>query len=116
MGDIIKFDWMMKNEVMSSVTINKITHEIKCVDYTKNVLLQFFGRVPHTFDNLMEKLESRCLPQGRPDFKLYLEYLGLKDFNPLEVCLKTRGMKWEDYQWLRFEGDASTWESIGGRE
>lgn len=112
-----KFDVMWKNDVISSVSItnNRKTVEIKTFDDC--VGKQPFCNGNHTLQRVYDFLEYRCFEKARPDCDEILEYYGLTEYNPWEIVKKTHGRLWEDYLWIRFEGENLTWDDVrNGKE
>ncbi len=35
-----------------------------------------------------------------------------ESYNPWEIVRKTHGFLWDDYMWIRFEGETLTWEDV----
>lgn len=63
-----------------------------------------FGRKENpSWEDLVEFLEERCIPRQRDGIRYYLEELGLDEYDPFEIVLKTEGRMAEDGQWMKVE-------------
>lgn len=69
-----------------------------------------------TFEQMYDFLISRCMPKGRECLPEYLEYCGLKEYNPYEIVKVTHGVMWEDFLWLKFPGENIAWEDVKVRD
>lgn len=105
MGKKIIFDWMKENEVMAHIEIDKETKEVKCIEYTKERPYQFLGMRPHTINSVINKFESRCFEEGRPDKDEILASMGLTQYSPYDIVMFTHGHCCMDDCWLRLEGE-----------
>lgn len=55
---------------------------------------------------------SRCFEEARPDKYELLNRLGLTEYNPWEIVKVTHGRLWDDYLWIKFEGEDLTWKDV----
>jgi hypothetical protein len=68
-------------------------------------------------DRLLTYFEGRCFPRSRGDAEKILNSLGMSNYSPLGIVRKTHGVLFDDYVWLRFEGEENlTYEDIGYRQ
>lgn len=85
-----------------------------CADYTEKLLAiknedvsnlhRAFGvNETPSWDDLMGFLEDRCIPRQRDGLRYYLDELGLDEYDPLAIVLRTEGRMAEDHQWLKVE-------------
>ncbi len=112
MHDKLIFDYMNKDDVCSHVEVDLTTKQILCEDFTDVKHHLVFAKRPHTIDNLNFFFETRCFPRGREDEKDILEFLGLRQYNPLDIVRKTHGAMHKDFCWIRFEGETLKWEDV----
>lgn len=56
-----------------------------------------------TWEDFSAFLEDRCIPRQRDGLRYYLDALGLDEYDPLEIILRTEGRMAEDQQWLKVE-------------
>lgn len=73
--------------------------------YTTNPLAKPFGEKIPDGKQLLYFLEERCWDRNRPDIDRILRYLGLQVYDPLSIVMKTHGLKYCDYLWLKFDTD-----------
>lgn len=101
----VVFDWMLINEVVAHVEIDRISGKVECTEFTDKMPYMFLGRRPHTIESVLSKFKDRCFSEGRPDKKEILESMGLKEYNPYEIVRFTHGHTNRDDCWVRFEGE-----------
>ena len=83
-------------------SLNKVSNYV-C--YTTKPLSKPFGDFTPDGNLLMDFFEWRCWDRRRPDIDHILHFIGLHDYDPLTVVLKTHGLKHCDYLWLKFDTD-----------
>ena len=78
------------------------TDKTVCIENrTKNLVKTAFGKnTMPTWDDFMAFLEERCVPRERAGIREYLEALGLDEYDPLEIVMRTQGRMAEDDQWI----------------
>ena len=78
------------------------TDKTVCIEnYTDNLVKTAFGKnTMPTWDDFMAFLEERCVPRERAGIREYLEALGLDEYDPLEIVMRTQGRMAEDDQWI----------------
>ena len=57
-------------------------------------------------------LKSRCYEDERADLKEILDQAGLKSNNPWKWARITHGVTYEDFFWIKFDGEILTWEEV----
>lgn len=95
-----------QTELLAELNYDPMTNSVsdyKC--YTTNPLAKPFGETAPDGDRLLYFLEERCWDRNRPDIDRILTYLGLHDYDPLTIVMKTHGLKYCDYLWLKFDTD-----------
>ena len=114
------FSVLWKNELVADVSISEDETGFKTLNYirryTEDVGKQPFGGIRLDLARVYEFLEGRWFERARPDVQEQLEYLGLSEYNPWEIVKKTHGVMFEDFIWVRFEGEALTWEDVKIRD
>lgn len=89
------------NELCTLIYADKTEKDIRAENYTEDFVKTAFGRKEHpTWADLEEFLEERCVPRDRAGLREYLEALGVEEYDPLAVILKTKGRMAEDDQWM----------------
>lgn len=85
--------------------------------YTDDWLLWPFTRKDIvTYDMFLGFLETRCPERTRRDIKKLLNNWGLVEFDPIGIVQKTHGLMFDDWTWIRFEGDDTTYDEIKVRD
>lgn len=100
------FEVYWKDELTARVKIEKskvyierlVIHPVK----------QIFCKDEMTLFELGEVLTLRCWDKNRMNLHLYLEKLGVNEYNPFLICEKTHGVMYQDFIWFKFEGEAIT--------
>lgn len=78
------------------------TDKTVCAEnHTDDPVKTAFGEntVP-TWDDFTAFLEERCVPRERAGLREYLEALGIDEYDPLEIIMRTHGRMAEDDQWI----------------
>lgn len=110
--NILEFDFLYMNMLCTSVKANFTTGVVERVDYVNEPILTVFGKLEPNIDNLLLFFQERVFPDTRPDTYDMLEFMGLKEYNPLDICKKTHGKCWEDEMWIRFKGEDLDWDTV----
>lgn len=103
---------MWQDEVISSVSVGEktvhidrfILHPVKQIFYKDDITRFEFGEI----------LRHRCWDESRPDMNNLLSLIGLREFNPYEICKKTHGKMIQDDTWFKFEGETLTYKMLKG--
>ena len=64
------------------------------------VKMAFGNNALPTWEDFQAFLEERCIPRQRAGLKEYLDAIGVSEYEPIEIILKTSGRMAEDNQWL----------------
>lgn len=110
--NILEFDFLYMDMLCTSVKANFTTGVVERVDYVNEPILTVFGKLEPNIDNLLLFFQERVFPDTRPDTYDMLEFMGLKEYNPLDICKKTHGKCWEDEMWIRFKGEDLDWNTV----
>lgn len=117
---LYNFSVLWKNEVVADVSIAEAEDGLKTLRfikrYSEDVGKQPFGGKRLNLERVYEFLENRWFESGRPDLAQQLEYLGLSEYNPWEIVKRTHGVMFEDFIWIRFEGETLVWEDVKIRD
>ena len=89
--NILEFDFLYMDMLCTSVKANFTTGVVERVDYVNEPILTVFGKLEPNIDNLLLFFQERVFPNTRPDTYDMLEFMGLKEYNPLDICKKTHG-------------------------
>lgn len=105
---------MWEDEVIASVKVKDeeviadrfILHPAKQLFYADTIPRFIFGQI----------LRDRCFDKNRPDCIELLQSIGLKEYNPYEICRITHGKMIQDKTWFKFEGETMNYKTlIGGK-
>ena len=112
MPDVLRFQYMFRDEVMADVEVDyEKPFSIKVKNYTEDNLYKPFGiRDNPTMEDFDDFLVSRCFPKERRNCKQLLKDLGLINYSPYLIVRKTHGRQLEDYLWIKFEGETVDYE------
>ena len=109
MEKTLNFEYLNKDSLLSSVTVDLVNNDVKVINYTDDVMRQFMGVCAPTVNNVMKFLEMRCFPRTRYDCKELLKTIGLQEYNPLDIVRITHGRMVNDFFWIRFQGEDLSW-------
>lgn len=103
----MKFNYMgPNNEILTSVSVNKLTKKVTFKNYTNDPMDCVFGiQKTATYDDLVKFFEGRCISKERSDIKDILDLLGLKKYDPYQICKKSKGTSAQDENWIDFLED-----------
>lgn len=109
----LKFTVMWKNEKCADVIIDKDRNvSVKKYKDDKDVTKMPFGGSNTDIHRIADFFESRWYERARPDFDYLLTVIDSID-NIYEIVKKTHGVMFEDYIWVKFEGeDDLKWEDV----
>ncbi len=98
----ISFDIFDYGEKVCSITVKG--NAVTIINYTDSIALRPFGvREKLTVQDVEDFLEERCFPRARADVRRMLDRLGLDVYDPLEICLKTKGRMYHSEMYLVFQ-------------
>lgn len=110
----ITFETMYKDRVTAKIKWCIESFEVQ-VEYDETVpmlLRPFCFKESYSVKDIEEFLEDRCIPRTRSNIDEWLKYNGFSHYSPLAIVRKTHGVMWEDFIWIRFEGEDLTYEDI----
>jgi len=105
--------WVMEKETeLAKVTADYKTGTVHVENYTEDTIFRPFGirESGLTIDDLEYFMETRCFPRGRANAKQLLSDLGLNSYDPIGIVTKTHGKLWDDFCWIKFEGEDLDYE------
>lgn len=112
MGEVLEFEYLFENKVMSHVKVDFDTGVVECKDFTDNPDFTVFGTNEHTIDELYEFFEERSWDSGRRDLRHLFGVLGLVKGDLLGLMRETHGKTWHDTFWIRFKGEDLVFHDI----
>lgn len=111
-----RFSTYWKNEKTSDVLVSADHKEVQYKRYTNEIIKSPFYGGDITVARVYDFLESRCMDKNRKQLPEYLKELKLEEYNPWEIVKITHGTMWEDFLWLKFEGESLEWEDVKLRD
>ncbi len=108
----MKFSILWKNELLADIETEPRKSEVKIKKYDVRPMIQIFQRGKIDRERIYEFIKSRCMEEGRGDIEEILEELGLEEYDPWKMVQITHGVDWDDFYWIRFEGENLTWEDV----
>ena len=57
-------------------------------------------------------MKDRCYEDSRGDLPQILASVGMTENNPYEWCKLTHGVTYEDFFWIKYEGEDIRWEDV----
>lgn len=81
--------------------------------------IEWYNR-PFYFERVDEEMiqwffSERVWEPGRVDLWERLAAIGVSEYNPLKICQKTHGLKYDDPVWIKFKVDGE-WEDISWKD
>ena len=93
--------------------------EVSVTQFTIDFMLQPFPQLvnrPITHKDIDEFFEDRCFPESRFNCRQLLKDLEIDFYEPSLIVQKTHGVQFDDYFWLRFEGEGLCFNDIKVRD
>jgi len=102
---------MERDKVTADVAVDFDAKTVAYKTYATDIFALPFGVIMQpTMADVYRFFESRCFPKERRNCKQILEDIGLEEYVPLDIVRKTHGRQYEDYCWIRFEGEDLDYE------
>lgn len=100
----MRFNYMSGDgQILTSVTINRLTKKVKVVNYTEEIVDRAFGVKENvTYQDVVDFFEKRTFPRNRSDLQDILDAMGLKKYDPYLMCRKLQGRRAQDQKWIDF--------------
>lgn len=100
--DLLIFHYYDGENLCTKICADRTTRRLAIQNETDDVLSTAFGINQNpNWEDLMNFLESRCIPRQRDGLQYYLAQLGLEHYEPLEIIRKTAGRMAEDACWIK---------------
>jgi len=109
--DIRRFQYFDEDKLCTTIHADFANKTLIAENHVDDPVVTAFGRnVQPTWEDFKAFLEERCIPRERAGLREYLEVIGVGEYDPLEIILKTNGRMAEDKQWLKV--DAPKFENM----
>lgn len=110
------FDTYYRNKKTAHVEMDRERKLVKYERYSNQI-----PHVPFLFDKpsygqMVSFLEQRCMPKKRKCMPEYLSTLGIQEYDPYKIVEITHGVMFEDYLWIKFPDETTTWEEVKVRD
>lgn len=112
----ISFDYMWKDQAVARVEFDMISGEGRVAIMGDGPFDDPFRKPVVSHKELWDFFEWRCFPRARYDAKRILRDLEVDFYEPYQIVLKTRGQQYDDFYWIRFDGDTVGYEEIKLRD
>ena len=91
------------NDVLCTKICADFTDETLVTEnFTDNIVKTAFGKSTFPdWDDFNNFLRERCVPESRSGIREYLEAIGVEEYDPLKIIVKTEGRMAEDSQWIK---------------
>lgn len=114
--DDYNFMVMYKNEEVAFVHVSADHKEVSIKKIMPDGMKQVFNGSKLDLERVYSFLKERCFEDGYTDLENVLAKVGMTSNNPWEWNRKTHGVTWEDYFWVKFEGENIVWEDVKWRD
>lgn len=100
--ELVQIDFYNFDTLCTSIIADYTAKEVRIDNKNDDIIHRAFGKSEYpTWDDYLQFLEERCIPKNRMGINMYLESIGVDEYNPLDIIMKTEGRMAEDHQWLR---------------
>lgn len=112
------FDLMHKDRVIAKVVLDYNKQKAEVLSYDTNPNFNPLHMLTGTtsINKILYFFESRCFPRYRANASELLESLDLEHYSPSQIVRKTHGIEFDDYNWIRFDGEDLTYEDVKVRD
>ena len=99
--DVRLFRFFDGDKLCTTIYADFTDETLMAENQTDNPVKAAFGnKALPTWADFQAFLEERCIPRQRSGLREYLEAIGIGEYDPLDIILKTAGRMAEDNQWL----------------
>ena len=57
-------------------------------------------------------MKDRCYEDGRADLPQILAAAGMTENDPYEWCKRTHGVTYDDFFWIKYDGEEIAWKDV----
>ena len=108
-----KMQYLYKDRLVAEYVFDIAKKRVYITQIGQELMDKPFGSADSVSMKIFEEfLESRCFPKQRHGCKDLLKALELETYDPFAIVAKTYGRQWDDYYWLKYEGDITTYDKI----
>lgn len=80
--------------------------------YTKKIYEQPFYGENISLEYVISFLQDRTISINKHNIDEILENLGLDHYDMLDILRKTHGVFYDDFTWIKFEGESISYEDV----
>jgi len=103
-GCTMRMSFMHRQTPCTIIDVDFLRKKIHIENKTDNIIYRAFGRNENpSWEDFQQFLYSRCFPKSRGNLDLFLEDLGIDNYDPLRIIEKTKGRCAEDNMHIRFD-------------
>lgn len=117
----ISFTIMQRDEPLMHIHWEELARYATVEHYTDEIDMKFPPTL-YAEDNkisakdLLAYMERRCVPRDRIGIEEILRAHNMRFYDPVAICRVGHGVRWEDYVWLKFDGEEIEWKDVRVRE
>ncbi len=99
-----KYSYYNYDSLCTIIYADHSEKEVMTENFSDDPVLTAFGRnMSPSWEDFCDFIKERCIPESRSGLREYLEVLGLDEYDPFSIILKTKGKMAEDHQWIKVE-------------
>jgi hypothetical protein len=107
----LRFEVLFQDELIAKISIKDDKLEY-VKTYTDDMIKQPFIKKPVTLSYVLSFLEKRSIPRNRYDIQGILQRMGLDHYDTLAILRITHGVDYDDFFWIKFEGENISWNDV----
>lgn len=110
----LEFTYMHKDKELAHIieySNGKVEMDLYSDDFLDNPLRN--GVNKHGLERFFE---DRCFPRSRANARELLDLLGLDHYNPRYIVMETHGVQYDDFYWIKFDGETISWSDVKVRD
>ncbi|MGN0689559.1 MAG: hypothetical protein ACI4KH_03960 [Oscillospiraceae bacterium] len=101
---IKKYSYFDDEKLCTVIYADHTDKSVFAENFTDNLVKTAFGKNKFpAWEDFCTFIEERCVPKDRNGLREYLECLGLDEYEPFSIIMKTKGKMAEDSQWIEVE-------------
>ena len=106
------FTVLNKNTPVASVYVSEDHKQVIIEKLVPDGIIQPFNGNKLDLERVYNFLKDRCYEDTFAGLDEVLEMQNMKSNNPWEWNRKTHGVTWEDFFWIKFDGEELCWEDV----
>lgn len=106
------FTVLYKNTPVAHVYVSDNHKETIIEKFIPDGIMQPFSGTKLDLERIYTFLKDRCYEDSYAGLEEILKLQNMTSNNPWEWNRKTHGVTWEDFFWIRFDGENLLWEDV----